>query len=169
MKRMLALLAALAAVQAASAEPAIPPPRDVAYPGTVRLDVDATDLDHRVFQVRETVPVAGAGPLVLLYPKWLPGNHSSTGPIEQLAGLMITGRPAGIRLECDSVGDCPNGEQCCGAFNGTAYDGVACSPFCSNGFNEPIICEVGAPLACPAPYTMCIPSNYLPTGYGHCG
>ena len=28
-------------------------------------------------------------PLVLLYPKWLPGNHSTTGPVELLAGLIV--------------------------------------------------------------------------------
>jgi predicted metalloprotease with PDZ domain len=77
----------------------IPPPRDVPYAGTLQLEVDATDLDHRVFHVTETVPVAGAGPLVLLYPKWLPGNHSTTGPVELLAGLIITAGRDGSRLE----------------------------------------------------------------------
>jgi predicted metalloprotease with PDZ domain len=57
--------------------------------------VDATDLAHGVFSVRETVPAAGPGPLTLLYPKWLPGNHSPSGPIDKLAGLVITadGKP----------------------------------------------------------------------------
>ena len=67
----------------------IPPPRDVAYPGTVRLQVDATDTIRGIFRVKETVPV-GAGPLTLLYPKWLPGNHSPTGQINRFAGLVIT-------------------------------------------------------------------------------
>jgi predicted metalloprotease with PDZ domain len=77
----------------------IPPAQDVPYPGTVRLEVDATDVDHRVFHVREVLPVAGGQPLVLLYPKWLPGNHSTTGPIELLAGLTITSLPDGARVE----------------------------------------------------------------------
>jgi len=79
------------------AEP-IPAPRDVPYPGTVQLVVDATDTDHRVFQVRESVPVA-PGPVVLLYPKWLPGNHSTTGNVELLAGLVVTGQPGARRLD----------------------------------------------------------------------
>ena len=95
---MAAMVAALVWTSVAAAADAIPPPLDVAYPGVVRLQVDATDLDHRVFQVRETVPVI-AGPLVLLYPKWLPGNHSTTGPVELLAGLTITARPGGQRVE----------------------------------------------------------------------
>ena len=68
----------------------IPPPRDVAYPGTLRLEVDATDIQRRIYRVVETVPVAGPGPLTLLYPQWLPGNHAPRGPIASLAGLTIT-------------------------------------------------------------------------------
>jgi len=64
----------------------IPPPRDVPYPAVLRLQVDATDFDHRMFHVNETIPVV-AGSLVLRYPKWLPDNHSMTGPVELLAGL----------------------------------------------------------------------------------
>ncbi len=75
--------------------PPTPAPRDVPYPGVIRLAVDATDLDHAVFRAHETIPVAKAGPLTLLYPQWLPGNHSPTGPIDKLAGLTISagGKP----------------------------------------------------------------------------
>ncbi len=76
----------------------IPAPQDVPYPGVIRLQVDATDLDHRVFRVRESIPVAGPGRTTLLYPKWLPGNHSPTGPIDKLAGLVVHGND-GARLE----------------------------------------------------------------------
>ena len=73
---------------------AIPAPRDIPYaPGTLTLHVDATDLDHRLFRVHETIP-ATAGSLVLFYPKWLPGNHAPTGPIALMQGLVIT---AGLR------------------------------------------------------------------------
>jgi hypothetical protein len=68
----------------------IPPPRDAAYPGTIRLVVDATDVQRAIFRIRETIPVAAAGPLTLLYPKWLPGDHSPSGEINKLVGLRIT-------------------------------------------------------------------------------
>ena len=73
----------------------IPPARDVAWPGVITLSVDASDVTRGVFHVTETIPVAAAGPLTLLYPKWLPGNHSDSGPISQLAGLKLNagGRP----------------------------------------------------------------------------
>jgi predicted metalloprotease with PDZ domain len=68
----------------------IPAPRDILYPGgTILLDVDATDTERGIFRVKESVPVAASGPMVLLYPKWLPGNHSPTGQIDKLAGLVI--------------------------------------------------------------------------------
>lgn len=70
--------------------PPIPAPVDQPYPGVIRHHVDATDTDRRIIRVRQTIPVAGAGPMVLLYPKFLPGNHAPTGPIQLVAGLQIT-------------------------------------------------------------------------------
>jgi predicted metalloprotease with PDZ domain len=73
----------------------IPATRDVAWPGVINEAVDATDTAQAIFRVTETIPVSAAGPLTLLYPKWLPGTHSDSGQIGQLAGLQIMagGRP----------------------------------------------------------------------------
>lgn len=68
----------------------VPAARDIPYPGTIRLVVDATDLQRGIFGVRETIPVAQAGRMTLLYPKWLPGNHAPRGPIDDVAGLKIS-------------------------------------------------------------------------------
>ena len=82
------------------AEPAakadtIPAARDIAFPGTISLNVDVTDLDRRIIRVKERIPVQSAGPMVLLYPKWLPGAHSPSGAINKVAGLRVSagGRP----------------------------------------------------------------------------
>lgn len=89
--------------QAAPLPPPIPAPRDAPYPGTLTLKVDATDLAHRIMAVHETVPVApGTTDLVLLYPKWIPGNHGATGPIALLAGLRASadgGQPIAWRRD----------------------------------------------------------------------
>src|SRR5689334_4548584 len=69
--------------------PAIEQPRDVRYPGTIELRVDATDVERHLFRVRETIPVTGSAPLVLLYPQWIPGNHSPTGRVDFVGGLVI--------------------------------------------------------------------------------
>jgi predicted metalloprotease with PDZ domain len=68
----------------------IPEPRDVAYPGTIQLTVDATDITRGIFRVREHVPVPRPGDFVLLYPKWLPGHHSPSGQINKVAGFRAT-------------------------------------------------------------------------------
>ena len=67
----------------------VPAPKDIPFHGTLMIRVDATDVAHRVFRVGETIP-AKPGPLTLLYPRWLPGNHSPSGPISKLAGLVVT-------------------------------------------------------------------------------
>lgn len=70
---------------------AAPAPKDIPYPGgTIRLEVDATDTTQRIFRVKETIPVAAPGPLTLMMPAWLPGNHAPRGQIEKLTGLTFT-------------------------------------------------------------------------------
>jgi predicted metalloprotease with PDZ domain len=68
----------------------IPAARDVPYPGTMTVEIDATDTARAIFRVRQTIPIPGAGPLTLLHPEWLPGNHAARGPIASLAGLRVT-------------------------------------------------------------------------------
>jgi predicted metalloprotease with PDZ domain len=60
----------------------------------IAIAVDATDAPRRVFHTRLTIQ-AEPGPLSLSYPKWLPGDHGPTGPLNQIAGLRISaqGRP----------------------------------------------------------------------------
>jgi predicted metalloprotease with PDZ domain len=89
-------------LQSAGPQPAplpapIEAPRDVPYAGMLKISVDATDLDRRIFRIRETVPVSGPGPLTLLYPRWIPGGHTPRGDLANLAGLIVTAN--GKRLE----------------------------------------------------------------------
>ncbi len=61
------------------------------YPGTLKLAVDLTDAPRKIFRVHETIPVAQPGPMTLYYPKWIPGEHSPSGPLENVVGLEIRG------------------------------------------------------------------------------
>lgn len=72
----------------------VPPPQDTLYPGTIAIHVDASDTSQGIFRVHETIPVS-AGAMTLLYPQWIPGNHSPSGPIAMLAGLKLSvdGKP----------------------------------------------------------------------------
>jgi predicted metalloprotease with PDZ domain len=66
----------------------IPEPSGKRFPGTIKLDVDATDSDRKIFRVKLSIPVA-AGPLTLFFPQWLPGNHAPNGNISGLSGLSF--------------------------------------------------------------------------------
>lgn len=67
-----------------------------AYPATILLAVDATDTTRGIFRIRESIPVNKPGLMTLRYPKWLPGYHAPTGPIDKLVGLIV--RAAGKRI-----------------------------------------------------------------------
>lgn len=82
---ILAFVALLAFAEARAAAPALAATRA----GEIAIEVDATDVDHRVFSVRERIP-ASPGPLTLLYPQWIPGNHAPTGKPWLIAGLRFT-------------------------------------------------------------------------------
>jgi predicted metalloprotease with PDZ domain len=75
---------------------------DTPYPGTLTVQVDATDLNHRIFRVKQTVPVR-AGPLTLFYPRWLPGNHGPSGVVARLAGLKISAQSQAVPWQRDPL------------------------------------------------------------------
>jgi len=77
--RWMAALLALAFVGAGYAQSAAP----------MHLTVDLTDAPRKILHAQLTIP-ATPGPLTLLYPKWIPGEHGPTGPINNLAGIVIT-------------------------------------------------------------------------------
>jgi predicted metalloprotease with PDZ domain len=82
--------------------PSIPAPQDKHYSGIIKLAVDATDTTRGIFRAHETIP-AQSGPLTLLFPRWLPGNHGPTGPIDKLAGLVIRAGKAQLAWKRDTV------------------------------------------------------------------
>ena len=87
--RALSALLPLAFAGSAVAASTIPAPQDTPYAaGTIRLEIDATNLSQRIFRVRETIPVQ-AGELTLLYPMWVPGGHSPRNAIDKIAGITF--------------------------------------------------------------------------------
>lgn len=55
----------------------------------ITLNVDATDASRSVLRTRLVIPVE-PGPLTLFYPKWIPGEHTPTGPINDMVGLKVS-------------------------------------------------------------------------------
>jgi predicted metalloprotease with PDZ domain len=70
--------------------------------GPIVLHVDLTDAPRHILHAHETIPVS-AGPLQLEYPKWIPGDHRPTGPIDNLAGLFIRANGQEIPWRRDEV------------------------------------------------------------------
>jgi len=52
------------------------------------LDVDATDAPMKILHATLSM-AARPGPMTLFYPKWIPGEHMSSGPIANLTGLHL--------------------------------------------------------------------------------
>ena len=70
---------------------------------TITLNVDATQASRNVLHTKLTIPVA-PGPMTLFYPKWIPGEHTPTGPINDLVGLRLTGNGKSIPWRRDERG-----------------------------------------------------------------
>ncbi len=68
----------------------------------VKLSVDASDATRRLFHAKLAFPVK-PGPLTLLYPQWIPGEHGPTGPIADIVGLKITAGDKTVPWKRDSV------------------------------------------------------------------
>jgi predicted metalloprotease with PDZ domain len=81
----------------------IPAARDIPYPGTIQLTVDASDVTRAIFRIHERVPVTAAGDLVLLYPEWLPGTHSDEGQINKVAGFRATANGRELKWVRDNL------------------------------------------------------------------
>jgi predicted metalloprotease with PDZ domain len=69
----------------------------------ITLAVDLTDAPRKILHATETIPVQ-PGPVTLVYPEWIPGEHGPTGPIINQAGFVIT-TPSGapVKWERDLV------------------------------------------------------------------
>ncbi len=68
----------------------------------IELSVDATDAPRKLLHARLVIPAA-PGPLTLYYPKWIPGEHSPSGPINDLSGLRLRAGGKALAWKRDDV------------------------------------------------------------------
>jgi predicted metalloprotease with PDZ domain len=68
----------------------------------MKLRVDITDAPRHILHASMTIP-AKPGPMTLLYPEWIPGEHGPTGPIIDLVGLKITAAGKPVTWSRDAV------------------------------------------------------------------
>ncbi|HZO95265.1 MAG TPA: hypothetical protein VFB22_16075 [Candidatus Baltobacteraceae bacterium] len=98
LRRSLIAIASLCLVAAgvsvpAAGQPASPP---------IDLRVDLSRAVQGLAFVHERIPVA-PGPLTLVYPKWIPGEHAPNGPIQNLAALRIHAGTTSVAWTRDPV------------------------------------------------------------------
>ncbi len=68
----------------------------------ISISVDLTDAPRKLLHARLSYPVK-PGPLTLVYPKWIPGEHGPTGPIDNLAGVEFTAGGRSLSWRRDDV------------------------------------------------------------------
>jgi hypothetical protein len=68
----------------------------------IRLSVDATEAPRKLFHARLIIP-AKPGPMTLVYPKWIPGEHGPTGPIVNVAGHWFKAGGRNLEWKRDST------------------------------------------------------------------
>jgi predicted metalloprotease with PDZ domain len=78
------------------------PGRAAAAPPAARISVDTREAPRGIMSAHLILPVS-AGPLTLVYPKWLPGRHSPAGPLTSLGGPRFTANGQVLRWRRDSV------------------------------------------------------------------
>ena len=72
---------------------------------TIHLDVDATTISRKIISAHEAFPVIDpqAHVVDLVYPKWIPGDHSPVGPIADLVNLHFTADGKAVAWARDPV------------------------------------------------------------------
>ena len=74
----------------------------LAQQSVIQVSVDARDAPRKLIHVQLTIPVT-PGPLTLLYPQWIPGEHGPTGPITDLVGLRFHAKDQAVAWRRDST------------------------------------------------------------------
>ena len=64
--------------------------------------MDVTDAPRKIIHAVETMPIT-PGEHTLVYPKWIPGEHGPTGPIDDLTGIVFTANGQQIPWRRDDV------------------------------------------------------------------
>ena len=74
----------------------------VARAQSIQVSVDLSDAPRNIYHTRLTIP-AKPGPLTLVYPKWIPGNHRPAGPIANVTGIKMEAAGQTLAWQRDSV------------------------------------------------------------------
>jgi len=99
---LLACLISIFAITASHAQTGQPTSTASSAATPITVTVDATDAPRKMLHAHLTIPVQ-PGDVTLLYPKWIPGEHEPSGPIDNLAGLVIQANGQTLTWARDSL------------------------------------------------------------------
>jgi len=68
----------------------------------IQITVDLSEVPRKLFHAELDLPVT-AGPLTLLTPKWIPGDHRPTGPVDNITGVVFTANGQTLLWRRDDV------------------------------------------------------------------
>jgi predicted metalloprotease with PDZ domain len=68
----------------------------------IQITADLSDATRKLFHAEIDLPVT-AGPLTLTTPKWIPGDHRPTGPVDAITGVVFTANGQPIPWRRDDV------------------------------------------------------------------
>jgi predicted metalloprotease with PDZ domain len=72
----------------------------------IEITADLSDAPRKLYHAEIDLPVT-AGPLTLTTPKWIPGDHRPTGPVDSITGVVFTafidGKPQPLAWRRDDV------------------------------------------------------------------
>src|SRR5277367_3561295 len=55
----------------------------------IQITADLSDAPRKIYHAEVDIPVT-PGPVTLTTPKWIPGNHRPTGPVDDITGVVFT-------------------------------------------------------------------------------
>jgi predicted metalloprotease with PDZ domain len=68
----------------------------------IRIVLDLVDAPRKILHAKISMPVQ-PGPITLVFPQWIPGEHGPTGPIDNFTGLLFTNKGQVIPWQRDDV------------------------------------------------------------------
>jgi predicted metalloprotease with PDZ domain len=75
---------------------------NVASAQSIQLSVDLSDAPRNIYHSQLTIPVK-PGPLTLVYPEWIPGNHRPAGPIANVTGIRMEANGQTLAWQRDAI------------------------------------------------------------------
>jgi predicted metalloprotease with PDZ domain len=68
----------------------------------IEITADLSDAPRKLFHADVDLPVT-PGPITLTTPKWIPGHHSPSGPVEEITGVVFTANGQALPWRRDDV------------------------------------------------------------------